>query len=132
MANHDCIISGCTGKDLLGISLTCQSCLKPCFLDCIKFRKEIIELSTAFELNNLLKPTQITAQQQVVNKIKSMFAQNSVFVFICVACKNKGVQFESRLNQNQEATLMELQSKIQLKEGELVDMKKRFNDVSLQ
>lgn len=126
MANHDCVTTGCNGKDLFGISLTCQICFKPCFLDCIKTRKEVVDLLDAYNINQS-RQNAFSAQQQLVVKIKALFATNSVFEFVCVPCKSKGSRMDSQHEHSSE--LSDLKSKLASKDNDLANLTKSYNDV---
>lgn len=124
MANHDCTNSGCNGYAYFGISLTCQCCFKPSFLECIQTRKEISDLLDAIGLSGSSKPTTIPEQQQLINKIKnSLFTPNSVFEFVCVRCKANGNRFITAAEQQNEQS-----SKLREISIELAEMKKMYNE----
>lgn len=127
MANHDCTISGCNGNAIYGISLTCQCCFKPVFLECIQTRKEVAELSEAFDFFDLQYSASFQGQQQLTTKIKNLFASTSVFEFVCVKCKASGNRFIEAIDKQKEQ-----KSKLQEISNELTIKTKQFNEVNIK
>lgn len=125
MAHHDCVKSGCSGQNLYGISLTCQCCFKPVFMECIQTRKEVTELTEAFGFSDLQYTSSFQGQQQLITKMKNMFAGSSVFEFVCVKCKNMGNRF---IDAN--AKQGEMTAKLNGMKNELDSTKKELIDVN--
>lgn len=126
--NHDCTTSGCNGNALYGINLTCQCCFKPVFLECIQTRKEIVALTEAFEFGSLSNTSPFSGQHQLTNKIKNiLFAQGSVFEFLCVKCKSNGNRFIAASE-----TEKEYEAKVNELSNELLSVKQQLNDVGIK
>lgn len=100
--DHNCISNGCKGKEFHGISLTCQNCYKPYFLECLKNQHEVTELIKSFGINNI--PDTHTANTMSY-KVKKLFEPASVFEFVCVSCKAKGNRMQFAHLKNQIDTL---------------------------
>lgn len=126
MANHDCVLSGCSGSSLFGISLTCQNCFKPVFIECIQTRNEVAELIQALGSFERKSTSSVSVQQQLAAKIENcIFASTSVFEFVCVKCKSLGNRFIGAIDKQNEHT-----AKLQGVSNELESAKKPLYDVS--
>lgn len=121
---HDCLTSGCCGKDFYGISLTCQNCFKPYFLECLKHRQEVIELTTAFGMANI--PNSQSANT-FTYKVKKLFETGSIFEFICIACKTQGSRMEH--SQNHKKHIDELNQQLAASRTSLDELNQKYNEI---
>lgn len=83
---HDCTLMACKGQRFDAANLTCNRCLRPFFFECMVNKKEVEYLISAL---NAYSPKN-TTPTRFINKVKSVFGQESVFEFICPDCKSKG------------------------------------------
>lgn len=74
---------------MIGINLTCQSCFKPCFFDCIKARNDVSALLDLLRVESLMPSLTAAQKNQFVSTFKSIFGSHTLFGFSCVACRSK-------------------------------------------
>lgn len=87
MPPHSCRAENCDGSSLHGLNITCNICLYPCFLACIKDRKEVIDILKALDFGIGGKYNQ-TQTQIISNKLHEIFnSESSVFSLTCPSCK---------------------------------------------
>lgn len=107
---HKCNEEGCTPSKFSGCNFICSRCLTPKFVDCISDRTEIIELMNALRISSDGTTVQSIINENV-NKINNLFGRESLFEFVCPACKKEGTYLEMKLKHESKIKNAQLKNK---------------------